>query len=74
MNANQYRAAVKRLEFKRTELEHDEGLTAAAQFFGANTRTGRRWAENGPPEAVAMFLRLMIKMDWKADDVRELLK
>jgi hypothetical protein len=32
----------------------------AARFFEAGRTTGFRWAEEGPPAAVSMLLRLMI--------------
>jgi hypothetical protein len=36
-------------------------------------RTGRRWAADGPPDAVAKFLRLMDALQLTADRVRQLL-
>lgn len=53
MNREQYRAAIKACGFQT------QG--AAAKFFHANERTGRRWAKDGCPEVVAMMLRLMIR-------------
>ena len=44
----------------------------AGVFFGAHEQTGRRWAANGPPESVAMLLRLMIRCEYTPDQVRKL--
>ena len=30
--------------------------TLAGEFFGASSRSGQRWASEGPPKAVAMVL------------------
>ena len=53
MTANQYRAALRRLDLTQV---------GAARLFGADERTGRRWAngERGIPTCVAIVLRLLI--------------
>jgi len=60
MTANQYRAAIEKLGLSQRK---------AGPFFGVDERTSRRWAENGPPEAVAKLLRLMVRLELKPDDV-----
>ena len=40
MIPTQYRAAIDRVGLSQV---------GAARFFGANTRTGQRWAADGPP-------------------------
>jgi hypothetical protein len=57
---NQYRAAIERLGLSQR---------AAGPFFGVDERTSRRWASDGPPEAVAKLLRLMIKLGLGPKDV-----
>jgi DNA-binding transcriptional regulator YiaG len=63
MTANQFRAALDRLELSQIE---------AARLFKANGRTARRWAlgERSVPEPVAILLRLMLAGKLTADDLR----
>lgn len=74
MTASQYRAALKRLGFAESDVPHDVGVSAGARFFGANPATGRRWAADGPPNAVAVCLRLMEAANLTADKARKLLE
>lgn len=50
MTANQYRAALKKLELSQV---------GAARLFGVNDVTSRRWAKDGVSGTVAILLRLM---------------
>jgi hypothetical protein len=63
LGPHQYREAIARL-----------GLTqvAAGKFFGVSARASRYWiAGSSPvPKAVALLLRLMIKLDLSPEDVR----
>ena len=54
MTANQYRAALEKLQLSQV---------AAARLFGVGDRTSRRWAlgEDEVPRAVAIALTLMIE-------------
>jgi len=45
----------------------------AARFFKAGPRTGQRWASEGPPNSVALCLRLMLVLKMSASDVLKLL-
>lgn len=51
-----------------------DGLSqvAAGDFLTGNPRTSRRWAcgESPVPQAVALLLRLMVRMKLDPDDVR----
>lgn len=73
MTALQYRAALKQLGFdKMSSHPSDEGLSAAAPFLCTVPRTSRRWARldgNGPPPLVAKFLRLMVELEMKPEDL-----
>lgn len=60
MTANQYRTAIEKVGLSQRK---------AGRFFGVDERTSRRWAETGPPEAVAKLLRLMARLDLKPEDV-----
>jgi len=64
MTANQYRAALARLDLTQT---------GAAQLVGADPRTSRRWiaGETSIPESVAIILRLMLRGKISADDVEQ---
>ena len=64
MTPTQYRAAIDRVGLSQV---------GAARFFGANTRTGQRWAADGPPPPVAVCLRLMIALNLSASDAADLL-
>jgi transcriptional regulator with XRE-family HTH domain len=55
MTPDKYRAAIKTLGLTQNQ---------AGEFFGVNPVTGRRWASNGPPPAVAKLLRLMLALQF----------
>ena len=61
MTPLQYRAAIEKLGLSQRK---------AGTFLGAAERTSRRWAKDGPPEAVAKLLRLMIRLEIKPEDAR----
>lgn len=62
MNANQYRRALSRLGMS---------IAGAGRFLGVGERTARRWAADGNiPHAVALLLKLMVKLKLKPDDVK----
>ena len=65
MTLTQYRSAIDRVGLSQV---------GAARFFGANPRTGQRWAADGPPPAVAVCLRLMIALDLSAEEAAKFLK
>ena len=65
MTPTQYRAAIDRVGLSQV---------SAARFFGSNTRTGQRWAADGPPPAVAVGLRLMIALDLSAEEAAKFLQ
>jgi len=54
MTGDQYRKAIERLGLSQG---------AAAAMLGVSPRTGRLWIANGPPQPVAMLLRLMLGED-----------
>ena len=64
MTANQFRAALARLELSQL---------MAARLFGVNERTGRRWAldERPVPPAVAALLHLMLAGKITVQDIGE---
>jgi len=65
MNAEQFRQAIEALGMTQT------GVNGVDRFLGVNETTVRRWArEAGPPDAVAMLLRLMVNHGWKPEGVR----
>lgn len=51
MTANQYRAALARLDLSQV---------GAARLFGVGERTSRRWAEEGVTGPAELLLRLML--------------
>jgi hypothetical protein len=59
----QYRDAIARLEMSQVR---------AGEFLCGNPRTSRRWAsgESPVPQAVAMLLRLMVRLKLDPDDVK----
>lgn len=62
LTANQYRAALDKL-----------GLTqaGAAEFLGVSIRTSHGYANGEPiPEGYAKFLRLMVRLNLKPEDVK----
>lgn len=66
MDDKQFRAALEALGMTQT------GVNGVDSFLGVADTTIRRWArEDGPPDAVAMLLRIMIRHGWKPDGVRE---
>lgn len=60
MTPDQFRAAVRELGFAMSGKANDEGISAAARFFGRAPRTARAWSAEGPPPEVAIALRLML--------------
>lgn len=72
MTPQQYRDAIARLGFGQSGLSSDAGISAAGRFLCGNPRTSRRWAsgESPIPKAVAMLLRLMVRMKLEPDDVK----
>ncbi len=54
MSAAEYRAAIQQIGLSQRR---------ASLFLGVDERTSRRWAKNGPPEAVAKLLRVMVMFD-----------
>jgi len=67
MNPAEYRDALSRLDLTQTK---------AARFFGVSEATARSWgAQHGeaPPQAVAMMLRLMVKLRWPPDAIDRIL-
>jgi hypothetical protein len=64
MTANQFRAAIARLDLSQV---------GAARLVGADPRTGRRWAlgERPVPECVGILLRLLLAKKITIKDVEE---
>ncbi len=62
MTANQYRAALSKLELTQV---------GAAELFGVNDKTSRNWARNGVQGTVEILLRLMLAGKVTAEDVRK---
>lgn len=62
MTANQFRAAIARLDLSQV---------GAARLVGADPRTARRWAldERPIPECVAILLRLLLAKKITVQDV-----
>lgn len=65
MSAEEFRAALERLELTQT------GTAGADSLLGISERTSRRWAVDGPPDSVAMLLRLMMFFELTPDNVRK---
>lgn len=65
MDADQFRAALERLGMTQT------GNNGVDAFLDVSERTSRRWAVEGPPDAVAMLLRLMISKRLSPAHVRK---
>ena len=61
MTANQFRTALGKVGLPQR---------GAGPFFRVDERTSRRWAADGPPEAVAKLLRLMVRLELKPEDVK----
>jgi len=53
MNATEYRAAIAKLGMSQRR---------AARFFEAGPATGERWATEGPPPAIGMWLNFMVTL------------
>jgi hypothetical protein len=60
MSADEYREALVCLGFPQGAVANDMGISEAARFFGVTSRASRKWAEHGPPNPVAVCLRLML--------------
>lgn len=61
MTANQYRAALAKLELTQV---------GAARLLGVGERTSRRWAEEGVTGSAAILLRLMVAGKVTIEEVR----
>ena len=64
MTAPEYLAALAKVGLDRS---------TAGQFFGAHRVTGYKWASAGPPESVAMLLRLMIRLEYTPEQIKKLI-
>jgi transcriptional regulator with XRE-family HTH domain len=65
MTANQYRAALAKLNLTQA---------AAAEFLGISIRTSHGYANGEPiPEGYAKLLRLVIRLELKPDEVKQVL-
>lgn len=60
MTANQYRAALEKLDLSQV---------GAARLFGVNEATSRRWARYGVTGTTAILLRLLVKGKVTVKDV-----
>lgn len=60
MTANQYRAALERLDLTQV---------GAARLLGVNDATSRRWARFGVTGTAAILLRLLMAGKIKAKDI-----
>ncbi len=61
MTPKQYRAAIESMGMTQEK---------AGEWLGQSGRTGQNYARKGPPEPVAMLLRLMIRLKLKPEDVK----
>jgi hypothetical protein len=61
LTANQYRAALAKLELTQV---------GAARLLGVGERTSRRWAEEGVTGSAAILLRLMVAGKVTIEEVR----
>lgn len=61
MTPKQYRTAIERLGLSQVR---------AGELFGSAGRSGQNWAAKGPPEPVAILLRLMLAGKITEADVR----
>lgn len=63
MTSKQFRDAIAKIGLSQE---------SAGVWFGRSERTGQRWASGDydVPEHVARFLRLMIRLNLKPDDVK----
>jgi hypothetical protein len=62
MTANQYRAALSRLDLTQV---------GAARLLGVNEVTSRRWAKSGVSGTVAILLRLLIAGKITLEDIEK---
>jgi hypothetical protein len=60
MTADEFRYALERLEFADPEKPGDEGISACGRFFGVSPRAAQDWARKGPPNNIAVCLRMMM--------------
>lgn len=67
MTGDEFRAAA-----ASVGLVKQTGPDSIETFFGVGERTARRWIADGPPDAVAMLLRLMIARRIKPAAVRKI--
>jgi transcriptional regulator with XRE-family HTH domain len=65
MTPDQYRDALKALGLTQNE---------AGRLFGVHAGSGRRWASEGPPEAVAMLLRIADRLQWTKEYLEKISK
>jgi hypothetical protein len=60
MSGTEFRAVVRKLRFADASgRANDEGQSAAARFLGLSPRTVRLYAEEGPPQSIAHYLRTL---------------
>lgn len=67
MSPSEYRDILEKLGLSQSE---------AGVFFGGTPLTGRRWAAvggSGPPPAVAMMLRLMVRLKFSVSYINDIL-
>lgn len=62
MTGPEYATAIKALGLSKN---------GAGRFFGYHAVSGHRWAVDGPPEPVAMILRICQNMGWTLDELRQ---
>lgn len=73
MDAEEFREALDWLGFGGQRVANDLGVSDCARFFGVSLRAAQKWAAEGPPNTVAVCLRLMLAAQIDADQARELL-
>jgi hypothetical protein len=61
MTPKQYQAAINKLGLSQL---------GAGRWLGVSPRTAQNYAAKGPPQAVAMLLRLVVRLGIKPEDVR----
>ncbi len=61
MTPKQYKSAIDKLGLSQER---------AGLWLGVSKRTGQNYAAKGPPEPVAMLLRLVLRLNLKPDDVK----
>lgn len=57
-------------QYKKAIADLGMSQAVASDWLGVSPRTGQRYAADGPPEAVAKLLRLMIKLGLTPQDVK----